>query len=388
MKLCEECVNVILKSREVWGVHKSYAYLKESSEWVERVTQEFLDSNPHRQVHNKVFEKNERCLFCWTLYCDIEKAIERGNSELKEHKGPIHRWNMRTLARIRESLETVAVTFRQIPRQKKEEETATEEITLPTRTFYLFPEDAISPLPSIQELGWSTNPARKNGGSQIKSWVETCNNTHTSCMKRRKAMAASSSQFYPTRLLDIRGAAGTRIKIVETAKTPVQGPYASLSHCWGPKPQFERLLPENKEEYCGIGVPWEKFTTNFQHAIEVARFLGIPYLWIDSMCIIQGEHGDWGSEAGKMHQVYRNSYCNIALVDSEDDTGGAYRERDPSDVSPVRFEGDDDSSMFGKKNWRVLPGDLWDTQLLSTKLYVRGWVFQGMPPDFPTRTHC
>ena len=353
MRLCEYCIENILKNTESWGYHRCYACLREGSEWT---------------VHD--VEKNERCLFCWTLRHDVETL----EPELKEHSGPVYRWSIRSLSRIRESLETVIVAFRQIPKAN-EDGGIGEEILLPERTFYFFPEDAIAPLPSLEQLGTSTNPG-ENSDHQIKEWIETCNTTHTGCMKRRKAMT-SSPRFVPTRLLDISGPPESPMKIVETAKTLVRGPYASLSHCWGLE-KFVELVPETYKQFVEEnGVPWHKLTKNFQEAIEVARFLDIEYVWIDSLCIIQGPKGDFPSEASKMHQVYRNSYCNIAVVDSADGNGGLFRERDPDDITPVRYQAEK-SAMFGSKAWAAVPGDLWDRELLRTKLYVRGWVFQGI----------
>jgi hypothetical protein len=172
------------------------------------------------------------------------------------------------------------------------------------------------------------------------------------------------------------------MKVIETARTAVRSPYATLSHCWG-LGTFVRLLPETKKPYIeGEGVPWQMLTKNFQEAIEVARFLGIEYIWIDSLCIIQGPEGDFTTEGGLMHQVYRNSYINIAIVDSADSTGGVFRERDPGDVAPVMYQpkSEDKSTMFGSKAWRVVAGDTYENELLNTKLYVRGWVFQGKEP--------
>lgn len=77
-----------------------------------------------------------------------------------------------------------------------------------------------------------------------------------------------------------------------------------------------------------------------------------------------------------MHQVYRNSYCNIALVHSRNSKGGAFGKRNPRDVAPVRYIPKQDSARFGHKPWSVLAEDLWDRELLAP-LYVRGWVFQG-----------
>ncbi|KAF1959260.1 HET-domain-containing protein [Byssothecium circinans] len=352
MKLCGYCVENILKSDESWDYHRTYTDLKAGSEWtVERGG------------------KPERCLFCSTLRQDIETLAP----ELKESNEPIYRWNIRSLARIRESLETIVVTFRQNPITRNDGDVLIEEAKLPERTFYFFPEDTIAPLPSIENLGTSTDP-RQNGGRQIKSWIDTCDATHKGCMKRQNAEAAST-KFVPTRLLDIRGPPESDFKVIETKITPARSPYATLSHCWGKK-RFVCLLPENKEKFMTEGVPWNELTKNFKEAIEVARFLGIEYIWIDSLCIVQGPGGDFAHEGTLMHLVYRNSYCNIAIVDSFDSTGGAFRERDPGDVAAVRYKPQEESSMFGLRKWGVIAGDLWERELLQTELYVRGWVFQ------------
>ncbi|KAM7218287.1 hypothetical protein V8F06_006350 [Rhypophila decipiens] len=47
-------------------------------------------------------------------------------------------------------------------------------------------------------------------------------------------------------------------------------------------------------------IPLADMPQNFQDAITVTRNLGVPYLWIDSLCIIQGDEADWLREAGRM----------------------------------------------------------------------------------------
>jgi hypothetical protein len=369
MKLCEYCIEHILKSKESWDYHRCDTCVNEKSG---------TTSQPSAHKRHPKVEKEDCCLFCSTLLDDIEK-----------HVGSVsgYRWTIRSLSRIRESLETIVVTFHPIPTPSSSPpqipsvpNVAAQDVSLPTRKFYLFPEDALGPWPEPEELGYTTNP-NENGGVQIKSWLTTCDETHKGCMKRRKAKSASS-RFVPTRLLDISGPPGSHMKVIETAKTAVRSPYATLSHCWGPG-KFVRLLPETKKEYIeGEGVPWQMMTENFKGAIEVARFLEIEYIWIDSLCIIQGAGGDFNTEGGLMHQVYRNSYCNIAIADSADDAGGVFRDRNPNNVAPVRYLPDHSpkSAMFGSKAWRVVAGDMYESELLNTKLYVRGWVFQGKTP--------
>ncbi|KAK3377024.1 hypothetical protein B0T24DRAFT_677879 [Lasiosphaeria ovina] len=61
-------------------------------------------------------------------------------------------------------------------------------------------------------------------------------------------------------------------------------------------------------------IPVASLPQNFQDAVTVARALNIPYLWIDSLCIIQGDKDDWEREAGRMRRVYNGAYCTVAAT--------------------------------------------------------------------------
>lgn len=70
---------------------------------------------------------------------------------------------------------------------------------------------------------------------------------------------------------------------------------------------------------------WAKLTVNiflsdlpplFQDAIIITRQLGLRYLWIDSLCIIQDSLRDWETEAAKMASIYQNSYVTISATDA------------------------------------------------------------------------
>ena len=45
----------------------------------------------------------------------------------------------------------------------------------------------------------------------------------------------------------------------------------------------------------------------FLDAMEVAKQLGVQYLWIDSLCIMQDSQHDWTHESAVMDDVYRHS---------------------------------------------------------------------------------
>lgn len=167
------------------------------------------------------------------------------------------------------------------------------------------------------------------------------------------------------------------VRVVETKQNGIKGPYVTLSHCWG-KGEMLKLTLQNKKRFMDEGVALEKLSLNHQQAIAVTRFLDVRYLWIDSLCIVQGEDGDFDVERDLMHQVYRNSYCNIAAADSRDGSGGLFRQREANQILSARYVASGESAMFRPGVWRIVPEDLWDTQLLGAALYSRAWVFQGM----------
>ncbi|KAH7123678.1 heterokaryon incompatibility protein-domain-containing protein [Dendryphion nanum] len=344
MKLCDFCMTHILEeTKSTWGKHhESYASLEESAAG--------------------------GCLICNGLKGAIVPELKK---EENQGEWPVYRWSIRCLARIRESPESVVITFRFIPRKTSWEKPIN---ALPTKSFYMFPEEDLQPLPTVAQLSKSTNPTAGSAGQQIRKWFNVCNSTHINC-NRRPACAPSEPAFIPTRLIDVTSAPGQPVRVVEKTNLNIDSPYITLSHCWG-KDTFVRLLPTTYKQFTEVGVPWDWLTTNFAQAIEVTRFLGIKYIWIDSLCIIQGPNGDWANEAGKMHQVYRNSYCNIAVVDSKDDKGGLYRKRRPDEVLPFSYQAKSESAMFGNRVWKMVAGDLWETELMQTPLYKRGWVFQ------------
>lgn len=245
------------------------------------------------------------CTFCTLLHEDVLThrsslhRYEHQNADLKRwlHEDvakidklqpghgsstSLYRWSIRSLGRTRECKREVAITFRVVPRHlihqdNEHREQSPQTFGLSERVFYCFLETELGGLPSAAELGTSTNPAL-NGGQQIKDWIRTCGIEHKHCPKR----AGSASKFIPTRLLHIGGKrAGDRLRVVNTKLNNVKGPYVTLSHCWGKAP-LVTLRSSTLEEFMLIGVPWRKFSSNFQQAIEVAWFLEVDYIWIDS----------------------------------------------------------------------------------------------------------
>ncbi|KAL1642030.1 hypothetical protein SLS58_005618 [Diplodia intermedia] len=245
-----------------------------------------------------------------------------------------------------------------------------EVVETPTRTFYAFRNEDLGLSQAKTTFGTGTDspPAWK----QITKWFKECEQHHPDCRRQ-----GTAEPFIPKRLVDVQAPGDEMIRIVETGNDVQVDKYVTLSHRWGGKSDFLKLEAENRDRFTTDGISMEELPLNFQHAIQVTREFGIRYIWIDSLCIMQGTGGDFDIEGKKMHQIYRNSHCNIAAADAEHSDCGLFRERVDQDVMPASFQSDSSLQLFEQPGrWVVLPHQLWASQLLQNTLYTRAWVFQ------------
>ena len=72
-------------------------------------------------------------------------------------------------------------------------------------------------------------------------------------------------------------------------------------------------------------IPLRHLPANFRDAISITQQLGIQYLWIDSLCIIQDSKDDWEAESKNMRYIYREVVVTIAASASGRSTDGILR---------------------------------------------------------------
>ncbi|KAK3500382.1 heterokaryon incompatibility protein-domain-containing protein [Neurospora hispaniola] len=237
--------------------------------------------------------------------------------------------------------------------------------------------------PSKQVTG-NPGPFGSNTGSDLSwqiasSWMAKCLSSHQRCTQSQCAAPP-----LPTRVIDV-GSVGElcspRLNVV-TENT--SGRYATLSHRWASQGML-KLEVNNFKEF-QREIPWKCLPKTYQNAIEATRRLGIRYIWIDSLCIIQDspDGKDWVAESAKMTSVYENSHINFAAADAVDSTQGCFFDRDPSSIRPLRLH----------INWEHSSGYYYAAgshrfayNVASAPLYRRGWVYQERTLA-PRIIHC
>ncbi|KAI7758889.1 hypothetical protein LZL87_009884 [Fusarium oxysporum] len=147
--------------------------------------------------------------------------------------------------------------------------------------------------------------------TRISSWITDCTDNHSACQN-------DNTNFIPTRVLDVARTDTDLVKLVEPAE---RVKYVALSHCWGTSEPFTTTYATIGDRKAGF--PSElNIPKTFQDAIKVTRKLGVRYLWIDSLCIIQGDVADWEREASRMAGVYRSAFLTIGALNASDDQEG------------------------------------------------------------------
>lgn len=222
-------------------------------------------------------------------------------------------------------------------------------------------------------------------------------------LSRAKTYVDLNPPFYPTRLIELGSVDAPIVKLIITRngthrndqdlKKP-HGQYVTLSHCWGKIANPFCLNASNLNPFRESGIPLAELPRTFQDAIHFARRLrsNVKYIWIDSLCIIQGDGEDWLHESMKMCQVYRNSYCNISATAAKDGLHGLYAERDPQYLwgEEVSLNTEDMlRERAGSKRKRdpqglesliqrcsIVDPSLWDRKVDTAPVYTRAWVLQ------------
>lgn len=200
----------------------------------------------------------------------------------------------------------------------------------------------------------------------IKDWYGNCEVDHGA--KCRPAVGN-----LPTRLIDV-GSAPLSVKLVLGSDVSTSDRnYTTLSHCWGVQLPI-RTTRSNLHLY-SQAIPPESIPRTFREAFAVTQALGIQYIWIDALCIIQDSPEEWEKEVSIMKDVYSRSRLNIAAADSANSNEGCFADVKINEEHDWTQFSLYDSNNVLKLTIKVQIGDsrrITEHSILGS----RGWVLQ------------
>lgn len=211
-----------------------------------------------------------------------------------------------------------------------------------------------------------------------RSWYKQCLD-HTTCRNWK-----SESKVLPSRLIRINKPenADMSANLCETKDLLSGTLYTTLSHRWGSGEIF-KLLQSNLDDL-RQEIPIKRLPKVFRDAMYVSIEIGICYIWIDSLCIIQDSKDgeDWTHEARRMGDIYTYGEFNIAATGYEDGSSGLFSERKaPLRIYPLVslkcvMRGRDGSKRSFDGIYGGFDSGEFDRQITQGPLNDRAWVAQ------------
>jgi hypothetical protein len=145
----------------------------------------------------------------------------------------------------------------------------------------------------------------------IKRWVEL-------------SKAPTNPTWIPSRLVDVSALSTGTVYIKHRQDIPLDDRrYLALSHCWGPA-DFRTYNNSTKEMF-ESRIPLDEMAKTFKDLFWLASQLSIPYVWIDTLCILQNDSDDWYLDASTMSQVYLSATLTVVAAASWSSTEGLFR---------------------------------------------------------------
>lgn len=119
-----------------------------------------------------------------------------------------------------------------------------------------------------------------------------------------------------------------------------RGTYVALSYCWGTSQKNVLLTRATVKRFQTIGLDVAQLPQTIQDAILVTRNLGVRYIWIDALCIIQNEPEleNFKLEAPKMGEYYSNAYVTLAAGSATDCAEGFLNDRPHPEAAPCALQ--------------------------------------------------
>ena len=132
-------------------------------------------------------------------------------------------------------------------------------------------------------------------------------------------------------------------------------------------------------------IAFPALSKTFKDAVQFTIALGIEYIWIDSLCIIQDSAEDWRFEASLMCLVYSNAWVTLAATSSSDGNGGLFHAENKTIPQKLLIEATWKGHTPGI--YMCVDENAWDRQILHGPLNTRAWVLQEQILS-PKTIHC
>lgn len=216
---------------------------------------------------------------------------------------------------------------------------------------------------------------QKSKHSVIKGWLSLCEHGHSVCSRSGAAGGGTYDGLDRQRLDYLLNK--TSFGVIDVIRMKLcrlpdwQTRYVALSYVWGQGVQSRahRTQRDNVVKRTSDGGIEERdLPKTIKDAIQLTRDLGLRYIWIDSLCIVQDSISSFRLNAENMDLIYGNAYLTICAADGKDANEGLVALDPDKADTPLRAEYSKGVRLqVTRPSESVIRDSVWDQ---------RAWTFQ------------
>ncbi|KAI0472172.1 heterokaryon incompatibility protein-domain-containing protein [Xylariaceae sp. FL0804] len=217
-----------------------------------------------------------------------------------------------------------------------------------------------------------------------REMLSICDEQHDVCSVSH--VQSTERPFHPTRLIEV-GFEADRVRLRHFPQgEPGPSKWACLSYVWGADQSGVLRTTRHSVSRHLAGLGLGDLPATVRDAVLVTRSIGLDWLWVDALCIVQDDDGDKVGELASMGDIYRRGYVTIAAACASSvrqgflhDRGFFYTDSRSAPVAPpIRLRCRDGNDNSGRVWTTVLATDYPDrwTDDGWSPLETRGWCYQ------------
>jgi hypothetical protein len=202
----------------------------------------------------------------------------------------------------------------------------------------------------------------------LKNWLSYCRSNHDDTCQPDKIGADTADVYLKYfRLIDV-----VKKKLVDAQPGDE---YAALSYVWG-KDSFLRLIRSRESDLYqegSLGSQNNDVPKTIRDAMQVMEHLGLRYLWVDALCIMQDDRNEKPHVIGAMDLIYSRAELTIVAVSGTHANAGLSGiEPGVRDLAPFEVEASFPESSRTFRVARERPSMV----IERSRWNSRGWTYQ------------
>jgi hypothetical protein len=208
----------------------------------------------------------------------------------------------------------------------------------------------------------------------IKSWLDLCRKNHGSDCKVKVTHSREFAKLLDETYFGVIDVVDMQLKPLPKDERGRPARYAALSYVWGKLERSYMSVRSNTPTYSrhgGLELVLKDMPQAIQDAISLVQKLGLRYIWIDCLCIVQDSATSFRLNARAMHSIYGNAFFTICAADGVDaSTGLVAMKANPQSKDLVQLTSEPVEGvrlLVSRPPEMVIRDSVWNT---------RAWTFQ------------